>query len=141
MRGATGRASPLYFQREPTFRVIFPGEQAVGHSHHDAQYGHQAGELNVWVPLTRVWGSNTLWCESAPGRGDFAPFEVEPGELVLFWGNQLEHHTLPNKTDSTRVSFDVRVSSPTLRRRPRRAFAGINGQRFEPGKYYGCAHN
>ena len=36
VRGATGRASPLYFQREPTFRVIFPGEQAVGHPHRDA---------------------------------------------------------------------------------------------------------
>ena len=137
VRRATGRASPLYFQREPTFRVIFPGEQAVGHPHRDSQYGHQAGELNVWVPLTRVWGSNTLWCESAPGRGDFAPFEVEPGELVLFWGNQLEHHTLPNKTDSTRVSFDARVLLADFYDGDLAAHSqAINGQRFEPGKYY-----
>ena len=83
VRGATGRASPLYFQREPTFRVIFPGE------------------------------------------------------LVVFWGNQLEHHTLPNKTDSTRVSFDARVLLADYYDGDLAAHSqAINGQRFEPGKYY-----
>ena len=78
----------------------------------------------------------------SPGRGDFAPFEVEPGELVLFWGNQLEHHTLPNKTDSTRVSFDVRVLLADFYDGDLAAHSqAINGQRFEPGKYYGCAQH
>ena len=63
--------------------------------------------------------------------------EVEPGELVLFWGNQLEHHTLPNKTDSTRVSFDVRVLLADYYDGDLAAHSqAINGQRFEPGKYY-----
>ena len=31
------------------------------------------------------------------------------GQCVLFWGNQCLHYTLPNDTDTTRVSIDFRV--------------------------------
>jgi hypothetical protein len=36
-------------------------------------------EVNFWVPLTRVFGTNTLFVESAPGRGDFRPVELGYG--------------------------------------------------------------
>ena len=63
----------------------------------------------MWLPLTPTFGSNTLWTESAPGRGDFRPVELSPGQAMLFWGHQCEHYTVPNTTDSTRVSLDFRV--------------------------------
>ena len=64
----------------------------------------------MWIPLVeRVWGSNSLYCESSPGAADFAPFEATRGQFVVFYGNQAVHYTLPNTTDATRVSLDLRV--------------------------------
>lgn len=41
-------------------------------------YNHQPNEVNVWVPLTAVFGSNSLTSESSPGAGDFHAFQVSP---------------------------------------------------------------
>ena len=100
----------VVYQRTPTLRVHMPGPKALGVAHIDYTYFRQPTEVNVWLPLTPVAGSNSLWSESAPGARDFAPFEVDGfGEAVLFWGNQCEHYSLPNETDVTRVSLDFRV--------------------------------
>ena len=89
VRRATGRASPLYFQREPTFRVIFPGEQAVGHPHHDASMAiRRRTQLVGAAPRS---GARTRCGESAPRR--LCALRGGAGRAVLFWGNQLEHHT------------------------------------------------
>ena len=100
----------LMIQREPTFRVHLPGtRKALGTRHIDAEYFHQRGEINYWLPLTRCFGSNTLWTESVPGAKDFHPLELDFGQLACFYGNQCEHYTLPNDTDTTRISLDFRI--------------------------------
>ena len=113
-----GEAStPACYQRDPNFRAHLAG---TGHHltqrHKDAQYHHQPLELNFWIPLTRAHASNTLFVESAPGAGDFYPFELGPGEGVRFWGHSCEHYTLPNTTADTRVSFDFRFVAPGMYR-------------------------
>ena len=98
----------LLFQRRPTFRChVAGGGEATGVAHRDVDNGHPSAEINYWLPLTRVGGSNSLFSESAPGRADFAPFVSEYGQLTRFWGAHCLHYTLPNETDRTRVSFDV----------------------------------
>ena len=98
------------FQRLPTFRChVAHGGAPTGHVHNDSQYGHSAREINYWVPITTATATNSLHCESAPGRGDFAPFEAGYGECVRFWGSQCVHYTQANEEDITRVSFDFRV--------------------------------
>lgn len=47
--------------------------KALGRLHNDAQYGHQPGEVNYWLPLTRLSPHNTLWAESAENACDFRP--------------------------------------------------------------------
>ena len=45
--------------------------------HKDGDYpGHYAAEINFWVPVTAVAGNNSLFVESAEGRGDFRALEV-----------------------------------------------------------------
>ena len=102
---------PAVYQAEPTLRVHLAGTgRALGVPHVDADYFHQPGEVNWWLPLTPCWGSNTLWCESAPDAADYAPFELPgAGSYRRFWANQLRHYTLPNETGSTRVSLDLRA--------------------------------
>lgn len=99
------------YQRRPTFRVHLAGGPPQGVPHADglAPYNHQPGEVNVWVPLTTVGGSNSLVSESFPGMGDFHPFVARPGQFVKFYGNRCWHYTVKNTTEMTRVSFDIRV--------------------------------
>ena len=59
--------------------------------------------------------ANSLWVESSPGQGDFQPIEIGAfGTAVLFWGNQCEHYSVPNTTNTTRLSLDLRVIRPDL---------------------------
>jgi hypothetical protein len=100
----------VVYQAHPTLRVHFPGSKPLGGKHIDYSYKRQPTEINIWLPLTPVGGSNSLYSESAPGRQDFKPFEVDDfGTAVMFWGNQCEHYSTPNQTNTTRVSLDFRV--------------------------------
>jgi hypothetical protein len=109
-RAGDGVDGGLRFQCPPTLRVHMPGRAPTIGMHCDSEYdNHEPGEINFWVPFTRVFDSNTLWAESAPGRGDFAPFELSVGQAVRFNGNQCRHFTKPNGTGKTRVSIDFRV--------------------------------
>lgn len=82
---------------------------AQGNRHCDADYCHQPNEVNWWVPLGPVYGSNSLWIESRPAKRDFRPVEANNGSAFQFYGNQCEHFTCANRTEHTRVSFDFRV--------------------------------
>lgn len=59
--------------------------------------------------MTNVFGANTLWLESLPGKNDYRPMEMKYGEFLQFNGNECKHHTVKNETDVCRVSFDFRV--------------------------------
>ena len=52
--------------------------------------------------------ASALWLESAPERGDFQPRPLRVGECLRFNGSLCRHHTQPNSTGRTRVSFDLR---------------------------------
>eukprot|EP01045_Picozoa_sp_COSAG04_P039961 COSAG04_NODE_11451_length_708_cov_1.098522_1_plen_186_part_10 len=87
----------LLYQRQPVLRCHVPGDKPLGHRHRDESYGRQPSEVNIWLPLTQVFGSNSLWAESARGREDWHPFECGWGECVRFWGCECEHFTKANE--------------------------------------------
>ena len=126
----------LLFQRRPTFRChVAGGGEATGVAHRDVDNGHPPAEINFWLPLTRVGGTNSLYAESAPDLADFTPFESDYGRMVRFWGAQCVHYTKPNETDRTRVSFDFRVV-------PRSCYVaaeceGGRADPYRPGEFYG----
>lgn len=125
----------LIHQRIPTFRVHLPNNLGVGEFHRDSDYAHPRTERNFWLPLTDAWGTNTIWIESEPGAGDYAPRAVRYGEVLLFDGGSLKHGNRINDTCHTRVSFDFRVI-------PKSDYAPSDGasintnMRFEVGGYY-----
>ena len=67
-----GACDELVFQANPSLRVVVPGDRPSGRRHCDADYGHQPGQVNFWLPLARAHGPNTLWVE---GLGD-APLMI-----------------------------------------------------------------
>lgn len=143
------RVSRVAYQRRPTFRVHMAGGPAQGFAHADGlePYNHQPGEVNIWAPLSKVYGSNSLTSESSPGKGDFHAFKAGAGQFVRFYGNRCWHYCLDNTTEDTRVSFDLRVVPMDLfddnhdgpirtlgRRADKRRFSKI--QPLKLGEYY-----
>ncbi|PWW60375.1 phytanoyl-CoA dioxygenase family protein [Actinokineospora spheciospongiae] len=98
-----GRESDdVYVQRVPTCRVHLPNSVAVGTWHRDLDFGHDPSEANFWVPLTRAYGSNTLWIEDEP-------VEAEYGDVIVFDGANTLHGNVVNDTGTSRVSVDFRT--------------------------------
>lgn len=108
LRDANAEPSDVV-QTSPVLRVVMPSEHFATKAHRDGDYGHVPQELNYWIPLSPVFGSNSLFVESFPDRGDFEAFEGDNGDVFRWWGNRCEHYASPNRTDCTRVSLDFRV--------------------------------
>ena len=100
--------SRVVFQSFPCVRVLRPNEFSIG-PHCDAQYQLPDGNLNVYLPLTDLVNTNSLYLESQPGKEDFHPLKMGYGELCTFWGCYCTHFAVENLTDKTRVSLDFRV--------------------------------
>ena len=96
------------YQSPPSFRFHYCG-RGSSVFHKDRDFGVEQGRLNIWVPLTKVWGDNSLWVESEIGARDFKPIIMHPGQALVFDGVNLEHGSKINTTISSRISFDFRV--------------------------------
>jgi hypothetical protein len=117
----TGEAEFLV-QREPSVRVHLPNNTALGRRtgeaagkdgpigmHCDADYNHPANERNFVLTITGQSGTNSFYVETAPGKGDFVPVELQYGDLFRFYGNRCRHYNQVNQTGDTRISLDFRV--------------------------------
>lgn len=92
----------FYLQCPPTLRVQPPSDVYVK-EHTDADYGHQHGELNFWMPLTDPdMTMTTLWVEDAP-------VPVRLSQICQFHGTSRRHKVPANSSRHTRVSLDFRI--------------------------------
>ena len=104
----------IVYQKIPTFRVHLPGNVSVGEFHKDKHYrdgdwADKVQELNYFVPLTKAYGTNTVWAETEEDLGDYKEIRGEYGECVEWEASKLTHGNKQNITLRTRVSFDFRV--------------------------------
>jgi len=104
----------IVYQKIPTFRVHLPGNIAVGEFHKDKHYrnekwANQVQELNYFLPLTKAYGTNTIWAETEEDLGDYKDIRANYGECVEWDASKLTHGNKQNTTSVTRVSFDFRV--------------------------------
>eukprot|EP00445_Apocalathium_hangoei_P092473 CAMPEP_0204245478 /NCGR_PEP_ID=MMETSP0361-20130328/97652_1 /ASSEMBLY_ACC=CAM_ASM_000343 /TAXON_ID=268821 /ORGANISM="Scrippsiella Hangoei, Strain SHTV-5" /LENGTH=355 /DNA_ID=CAMNT_0051218683 /DNA_START=46 /DNA_END=1114 /DNA_ORIENTATION=+ len=99
------------YQYPPTMRVQPGPSEEFKRPHRDAEYGHQAGELNFWMPLTNYseFTRATLWVESRPDVGDFQPLAIDYGSIAMFHGTLCRHHVPANASTFTRISLDFRI--------------------------------
>lgn len=95
-------------QPSPMWRINFHGSRAVLRFHRDQEYGQTANLINLWLPVTSVWGSNSMYVESSAGASDFKPLELEFGQAFIFRGYDLLHGTMDNDSGSTRITCDLR---------------------------------
>jgi len=100
--------SLFYYQGFPSLRVVRPCEFSIN-LHADISYGFSQAAINVWLPLTACWGTNSLVLESSPGKEDWHALEGTYGRAFMFWGALCTHFTPANTTAQTRVSLDLRI--------------------------------
>ena len=132
----SGIKDPVIYQKWPSFRVHLPNNVAVGGWHKDSDYNHPVGEINFIVAITPMFESNTTISESTPGKMDFKQFTLNPGQVVMFDGNQCIHGNLPNKTGVTRISFDLRLLKKKDYNENHSLKSLSKGNKFLIGHYY-----
>ena len=107
----------IVYQKIPTFRVHLPGNIAVGEFHKDKYYrdvkwAEKVKETNYYLPLTKAYGTNTIWMESEEGKEDFKGYDVSYGEILVFSGPNLLHGNQTNIEKDSRCSIDFRIVHP-----------------------------
>ena len=103
----------IIYQKIPTFRAHMVNNLGVGEWHKDKTYNHGVSEVNFWLPFTDTYDTNTIWSESIEDLGDYRPYNVKYGEILVFSGANLTHGNKINTTEDTRVSIDFRLVDPT----------------------------
>ena len=160
---------PVWWQSTPTIRFHFPHQKGFNwrvRYHTDIMLGHPPQEVNVWLPLTKCYGTNSMClAEFDPSYQilekvgfdfeDFAtkvqyddkfaehcrdvskPVTLNYGEYVMF-DPRCIHATQNNDTTSTRISVDLRVLPMSELERMRIEYRGTGRRRmlFAPGHYY-----
>ncbi len=99
----------VIYQTRPTFRVHAPNNIAVAKWHKDKSYNHSSNEINIFLPVTDAYGTNTIWAESQEDKGDYSPMNADYGEYYIWDGANLLHGNKQNTTGASRVSFDFRI--------------------------------
>ena len=69
----------------PNIRIHIPNGKAINrwHCDSDSDPRHPFGEINCVLPLTNMFGTNSFWRESEPNKGDFKPFHLKFGRLLI----------------------------------------------------------
>lgn len=98
----------IRYSAHPKMRVHLGKTGSVSEFHRDADVTKRDEQINCYLPFTDVFDTNTLWCETSYGLGDYQPLNLRYGEALIWDGGYLEHGTFKNKTDFTRVSCDFR---------------------------------
>jgi|TARA_R110002096_G_scaffold429850_1_gene643151 ectoine hydroxylase-related dioxygenase (phytanoyl-CoA dioxygenase family) len=125
----------LVYQVKPTFRIHEVGNLGVGAWHRDRDYNHDSNEVNLWIPFTPTYDTNTIWTESEEGKEDFKPMNISYGQVLVFDGANLLHGNHTNETPTTRVSFDMRVVDES-RFNPTGKNTVNKQKKFELGSYF-----
>lgn len=99
----------IIYQTRPTFRVQIPNNIAVAKWHKDKAYNHSNKEINIFLPLTDAFDTNTIWAESEEDKGDYSPMNTKAGEFYIWNGANLNHGNKKNETGFSRVSVDFRI--------------------------------
>jgi len=130
----------IVVQAKPTFRICYPNNIAVGEFHkdkwyRDGEWAAKVREMNIFLPFTDAYDSNTIIVESKEDKKDFSPMNCKYGEFILWDGPNLLHGNKINQTGKTRISIDFRIIEyknyiPSEK-------GSINlGKKFKLGEYY-----
>jgi hypothetical protein len=137
----------LVVQKTPNIRFSLPDNAAIGFDpndpdnivglHCDSDFGHHETEMNFVVPITSMFDSNSIYYEPRPNSNvdpiHFENLVLNTNEFVQAYFNKIKHCNHINRTNNTRISFDIRVI-PYSKYQANLDY--FKGTKFELGKYY-----
>lgn len=89
-----------------------PNENIIG-LHNDSQFNHDESEYNFILPITKMFGTNTIYFEKYPNSkinyDDYLNVELNDNELGSYYFNKCYHYNRINKTGKSRISIDFRI--------------------------------
>lgn len=94
----------------PYFRVQMAHSTSVSAWHRDVDVTGLSNLITAWIPFVDTSGANTIWVEREYGRKNYAPVSVRYGEILFFDSAYLWHGSVPNDSDITRMSMDIRIT-------------------------------
>jgi len=98
------------YQSFPSIRIQYFNNIVVPpHCDSDQLGNHPAGERNFLLPITKMYGTNRLFIESAPDKKDFQGVDLDYGDLLYFNGNKCIHYNEKNIETDIRISLDFRI--------------------------------
>jgi hypothetical protein len=137
----------IVIQKTPNIRFSLPNNAAIGYDpkdpeniigvHCDGDFGHHSEEMNYIIPITHMFGSNSIFYEPSI-NSDIHPTQFEnlvlnTNQFAQAYFNKLRHCNKINQTNSTRISFDIRIIPYSKYEENLDYFRGT---KFELGKYY-----
>lgn len=139
----------LVCQRTPNIRIHFPECTNIGKLdtdpdknviglHNDSMFNHPEYEINLMIPLTKMYETNSLYVQKDLNNEDiknFEPLHLEPGEISFNYLNKYKHFNKINKTGKTRVSFDIRVV-PASKYKNSEKLSATGKNKFNTDDYY-----
>lgn len=140
----------ILYQATPNLRISFPGSAAIGARPHcdpsgviglhtDGEFGHLDEEINVIIPLTAMYGTNSVYYEPEEQSGlnydDYSIVTLEHNEYFMGGLNKWKHYNRINATQQTRVSLDVRII-PFSQYKETNIYSVSSRKKFIVGDYY-----
>jgi hypothetical protein len=137
----------IVIQKTPNIRFSFPESAAIGkHAnetkeiigyHCDSDFGHHFTEMNFIVPVTKMFGTNSVYYEpfvdSSIAICNYENLVLSPLQFFQGYLNKQRHYNKLNLTNKTRISFDLRVIPY---KKYMEHLSDFQGTKFELGKYY-----
>ena len=137
----------IAIQKTPNIRFSLPNSTAIGRDpqdpanivglHNDSMFGHNENEMNFIIPITPMFSTNSIYYEpfvdSKINPIEYENLILHTDEFLQAYLNKLKHCNQLNRTDKTRISFDIRVI-PYSKYMDNLDF--FTDTKFELGKYY-----
>jgi len=137
----------LFIQKTPNIRFSLPDNAAIGIDpkdpdhiiglHCDRQFGHHPTEMNFVIPITNMQASNSIYYEPFPNSNihptHFENLVLHTNQYLQAYFNQIRHCNRINRTNKTRISFDIRIIPFS---KYNEHLPDFKNTKFELGKYY-----
>jgi len=111
----------LLYQATPNLRFSLPNSTAIGRRtgvdpspdiiglHKDSDFGHSPEEINIIIPITEMFDTNSLYYETEIGSQEYENLQLKQNEFFIGYLSQLNHYNCVNITGKTRMSLDFRI--------------------------------
>ena len=140
----------LVIQKTPNIRFHLPGYSNIGSRetdkfqdiigvHYDGEFGHPDTEMNIILPITKMFDTNSIYYETTPNSklnyDKYNNLILKENEFFMGYFNKCNHYNKINKTNITRVSLDFRII-PYSKYKKTDQYSATSKTKFELGKYY-----